>query len=68
LELLVAGVGCVLDRPDHAARDGVVSWLEVVGAVLLVVFMVLVMVIVVVPLWRSALRDLGRWTRPPPEE
>jgi hypothetical protein len=54
--------------PITLLATGVISWLEVVGIVLLVVFMGLVMVVVVVPLWRSALRDLGRWTRRPPHE
>jgi hypothetical protein len=44
---------------------GTVGWLDLLGAVLFVVFMILVMATIVVPLWRSALRDVARWTRPP---
>jgi len=35
------------------------------GAVLFIAFMILVMATIVVPLWRSALRDVARWMKPP---
>jgi hypothetical protein len=51
--------------PIVLLATGVVGWLDVLGAVLFVAFMILVLVTVVVPLWRSALRDVARWTNPP---
>jgi hypothetical protein len=51
--------------PIVLLATGTVGWLDLLGAVLFVVFMILVMATIVVPLWRSALRDVARWTRPP---
>jgi hypothetical protein len=51
--------------PIVLLATGVIGWLDVLGAVLFVVFVILVMATVVVPLWRSALGDLARWTKPP---
>jgi hypothetical protein len=53
--------------PIVLLATGAVGWLDVVGAVLFVVFAVLVMATVVIPLWRSALRDVARWMGPPGE-
>jgi hypothetical protein len=47
--------------PIVLLATGAVGWLDV----LFVAFMILVMATVVVPLWRSALRDVARWTKPP---
>jgi hypothetical protein len=51
--------------PIVLLATGVVGWLDVLGAVLFIAFMILVMATIVVPLWRSALRDVARWTKPP---
>jgi hypothetical protein len=51
--------------PIVLLATGAVGWLDVFGAVLFVAFMILVMVTIVAPLWRSALRDVARWTKPP---
>jgi hypothetical protein len=51
--------------PIVLLASGAVGWLDVVGAALFVAFMILVMATIVVPLWRSALRDVARWMKPP---
>jgi hypothetical protein len=51
--------------PIVLLATGAVGWLDVLGGLLFVAFMILVMVTFVVPLWRSALRDVARWTKPP---
>jgi hypothetical protein len=48
---------------------GVVRFRELLGItvvlLLLAVAMAGVMMVIVVPLWRSALRDVARWAKPP---
>ena len=51
--------------PIVLLATGAVGWLDVLGAVLFFAFMILVIATIVIPLWRSALRDVARWTKPP---
>jgi hypothetical protein len=49
--------------PVVLLATGAIGWWEMVSAIAFLVLMALLIVALVVPLWRSALRDLARWSR-----
>jgi hypothetical protein len=55
--------------PIVLLATGAVGFRELLGVIfvllLVAVAMVGIMVAIVIPLWRSALRDVARWTKPP---